>query len=531
MTYFLVAADADQIQTFLFRSSHLREVVGGSRLLASFCDEEKENFAGKVIISGGGSFRLVFEDSELATHYLEDLAERFRYRTGVTLTVAGPEPFEEGGFKEANKQLQLKLLEAKLKRPGFEAVAHLPIIAFCASCGVELATVYDSLTPELDTSQQEKVYLCDSCCRKAQFRHDEQNSFYRDFRSALRSETARRDTEAQASIFSRRYWEFPSDPADKLGNLDSTRYVAYLLADGNSIGRLFNQQPNPESLTDLSDRLTKAMWASLAAPVPDLIQRLEELEYSFDECPVIPLIVGGDDIFALFPARYALDTARKVCQAFEQEMDGNATLSAAIVICQSHYPYMLAHEYGEQMLKQAKKLGKSLGGISTINFDVIVGNELPTSFRENAIYRSTLKPYFTKSHSQGYHPAGLDLFTLLEARRDLNKLPGKRKSELRVLFNPHRMKELEDEKMRLAWEQKFDTLRQRLPDDIRSALDQVLTTLGKPGAKMAREIWRDLERTYDIETFHAHGLLDLIETWDYSYRLDLPDMVYQAEEE
>jgi len=36
MTRYLVAADADQIQNFLFRSSHLREVIGGSMLLTHF---------------------------------------------------------------------------------------------------------------------------------------------------------------------------------------------------------------------------------------------------------------------------------------------------------------------------------------------------------------------------------------------------------------------------------------------------------------------------------------------------------------
>lgn len=36
MARYLLAAEADQIQDFIFRASHLREVVGGSQLMTRF---------------------------------------------------------------------------------------------------------------------------------------------------------------------------------------------------------------------------------------------------------------------------------------------------------------------------------------------------------------------------------------------------------------------------------------------------------------------------------------------------------------
>ena len=39
MPRYLLAAEADKIQDFIFRAAKLREVVGGSRLLARFCVE------------------------------------------------------------------------------------------------------------------------------------------------------------------------------------------------------------------------------------------------------------------------------------------------------------------------------------------------------------------------------------------------------------------------------------------------------------------------------------------------------------
>jgi hypothetical protein len=36
---YLIAAEADRIQDLIFRSSRLREVVGGSQLLSRFCQD------------------------------------------------------------------------------------------------------------------------------------------------------------------------------------------------------------------------------------------------------------------------------------------------------------------------------------------------------------------------------------------------------------------------------------------------------------------------------------------------------------
>ena len=36
--------------------------------------------------------------------------------------------------------------------------------------------------------------------------------------------------------------------------------------------------------------------------------------------PVLPLILGGDDLFALIPAPYALDFARRFCLAYEEQL-------------------------------------------------------------------------------------------------------------------------------------------------------------------------------------------------------------------
>lgn len=54
------------------------------------------------------------------------------------------------------------------------------------------------------------------------------------------------------------------------------------------------------------------------------------------------------------------------------------TMAAAVVICKSKYPFHLAHQRGEQLLKEAKRLCKSQRQqpMSMVNFELIVGNRL-----------------------------------------------------------------------------------------------------------------------------------------------------------
>ena len=106
MKRYLLAAEADKIQDLLFRSAHLREVVGGSQLLTRFCREVPAKLgipADNVLISDGGSFRLLFDTEEQARAFGDELAEVYRRATGGTLTVAEPVRVN-GDFSAAAEQ-------------------------------------------------------------------------------------------------------------------------------------------------------------------------------------------------------------------------------------------------------------------------------------------------------------------------------------------------------------------------------------------------------------------------------------------
>ena len=316
MTRYLLAAEADQIQDFIFRATHLREVVGGSQLLTRFGDRkdgappnlgvpEKD-----LIVSGGGSFRALFDTREKAIRFGEQLAEVYYQATGGSLTVI-PEPERvenDADFPRASQVAQEKLREAKRRRPGRLATAHLPYVAFCASCGVGLASGHEKRHPKADDAQ----YLCDDCRAKGVERAEESlGKFLKPFVQAVIGENEN-PWEFTWPGRDRPELEREPDPTADLG--DPRQYVAYLVADGNNMGKVFDHC-DQEQMRQLSEAMTVELRASLAAATQEL--KKGQPEIAIDFIPALPLILGGDDLFALLPAPWALDFARYFCTEFE----------------------------------------------------------------------------------------------------------------------------------------------------------------------------------------------------------------------
>ncbi len=518
MTRHLVAADADQIQNLLLRSSHLREVIGGSMLLTRFCQGVKQELRTDAIISAGGNFRLAFDSPEQARQFKESLAEDFRAQSGGTLTTAGPLAYEPVQFEPANRQLQQDLRLAKLSRSGEEAVAHMPFMALCASCGVELATRHATPTPELPLDRQERpIYLCATCNAKALERRDDRPGFFDDFRSAIGA--MHPDLKPLRN---------PGDPAEAVGKFDWSRYVGYILADGNGMGKLFDQCRSEEALADLSQALDRALWAGLAEPINHLLERLDERKQKPNWMPIVPLIVGGDDLLALVPARYALDIARRIGEQFERSLNAGATIALSVIICQNHYPYSLAYERGKHLLKASKRIGKAFG-LSTVTFEVIKGNALADGDEEGqgSRPRSTLKPYvigapekIAAAETRGFLP----LSVALDQRLALKNLPGKRLNELRRLFDQVNAHDYDPER----WQSNLQALRHRID---REELGAGLAALGVETARHGDTIWRSVLLPYKTDPHLAHGMPDVIEAWDYAYQLHVPDQLYRPEAE
>ncbi len=532
MTRYLLAAEADKIQDLIFRSARLREVAGGSQLLTRFCEEVPPLLLppdAEIVISDGGSFRVLFHSEEEARIFGERLAEVYRRATGGSLTVAEPMPYEDD-FQRASVEAEKALRRAKRWRQGEQAQEHLPYIALCASCGVGLAVAHQAYH-----EGEEKQYLCASCLNKSAERAEQQaldeTSFLGQFyRTVIPS------GEYDWPGKEKRRGRLEKDPVEDVADYDPRRYVAYLLADGNEMGKVFGACRTPEQMCTLSQKLPQVMREALAEPTRAIMEN-NPMRDRPGFIPVWPLILGGDDLFALIPAPWALDFAYRFCQVYEQKMTAlfkeigladvlRPTVSVAVVICKSKHPYALAHAAGEARLQQAKRIGKqrmlkNQQPMSVINFEVVLGGRLvaPPDTRE---VRPTLRPYWVGDPGDGW---GLSLQTLIEQREALRGVSRKRLAELRDLYDDLPAS-IRPNELR-PWQDRLERLLARISRDEahHKAVTDVLRALGDDEGSA---YWRNVDRPPRDE-WYGHGLPDLLEAWDFAFALDKPLSIYEEE--
>ncbi len=541
MTRWILAAEADKIQHLVFRSAHLREVVGGSQLLTRFCREGARQLLAHqrgctvaavepdVLVADGGSFTILFDGKDEARRFGEELKQLYREVIGSTLTVADPVewPDAPANFKPANERSRQILAQAKRAGRGADAVTQLPYAAFCASCGVGLAHTHEPLYKEATAN-----YLCPACRRKA----DESQ------RLRLHSRFVRAVVGAAVHEF-----DLPRDADRAAEGWDPRQYVAYLVADGNGMGGIFGECVTSGDLKRLSSELTdRVMIESLAAPTQLLMARAPGFRQR--EIPMLPLILGGDDVFVRMPAPYALDFARHFCWKYVELMEGllselkisaQPTISAAVVVCKSKYPHTLVHQYGEELLTKAKRLTKAVAlekrmACSIVHFDLVLGNRIAgASGDASGDYRATLRPYWTPrvdAVSKKPEPlpdqVGLPLDRLIAQRYALRSLPARRLAQLQTIFDPAQIPVRHEDTG--IWTARLGQLAGRIARSRAQAeaLDRVLAALGGT----VQGSWYEVSRP-GARPFSGHGLPDLLKMWDFCLDLTQDRAVYAEREE
>jgi CRISPR/Cas system-associated protein Cas10 (large subunit of type III CRISPR-Cas system) len=429
MSYLLIA-EADKIQSFIFQSSKLRQVVGASAMLERFGENVKkkpqeylgvaDGQAYEIISAGGGSFRIRFDNVEDVKTAKQLLWQKFTEEVGGRITLTYIEiTNRQSEVKDGNDALRT----AKTAGRAPVALWHLPYHALCQSSGSELASEFMTETNFADDTTEK--YLGATTLQKGHFRN-EKNPVLNKMLTILNDYAREESHDNQVNL--------PRKATDaETYAWDGRQYVAYLLADGNGMGEAFNAC-TPQQASAMSEAVSEITYKALAEAAFGLMSVQDQGNL---EMPILPLIMGGDDVFALMPANWALDVAWRYVQNYQNTMttfweeqgikaaieknrqaEGNdkgavATLGVAIVICKSSYPYKSAHEFGDELLAQVKKQAKEQSQPSSmLGISWIVGSSVANApdFAPITIAQS---------------------MELIEARKLLNDMPSRTREQLR----------------------------------------------------------------------------------------------------
>lgn len=152
----------------------------------------------------------------------------------------------------------------------------------------------------------------------------------------------------------------------EIGEACQTRsgYVGFIYADGDSVGRFMQSRRTPGEYRAASEQLKQAtrnaVYEALARFLePREVSRRSEKD-GREERVIIHsfeiITIGGDDVLLMVPADVALPIAIHICSHFGQTLqDEGLTMSAGVVLAQSHMPVRMLRDIARQLLKSAKR--------------------------------------------------------------------------------------------------------------------------------------------------------------------------------
>ena len=236
--------------------------------------------------------------------------------------------------------------------------------------------------------------------------------------------------------------------ADLEARFDKARKWAVIHADGNGLGGIFQSfaekveavkatpsggagsfSPNAHyarTLCEFSIAIDAATQAAFSAALCVFLDAEEgkepEAEVAGEEqkpefVPVVPIILGGDDLTAITDANQALAFTAEFLRQYEQQTRASQTIRAltgqqgltacaGVAIIGRHYPFHHAYELAEALIGSAKSI-KRHGGGSALDFHVLFDSltpDLEDSRRcdsddstDTRQYRLTMKPYVVSS--------------------------------------------------------------------------------------------------------------------------------------
>ncbi len=284
--------------------------------------------------------------------------------------------------------------------------------------------------------------------------------------TAMKAKEAKRANSSLRKIFSDLFagkptaavfdsYEFPL-ALDELGQKrDETRgnYFAVIHVDGNNMGEKFRQCDGMEERRMLSKDVHTKTAESFAVLLIEIMEQCESgafkdvlnLDPKEDSelgssktgkkrkiLPIRPLVLGGDDVTFLCPAKVALPFTKrfmeilleKIPEEFQQvSMEAAKTMDscAGIAILPTAYSFFRGYELAEQLCGAAKKKMRSTTepGTAWLDFAILHGEQAPTleQIRERE-YRGERGPM----HFGPYQVGGAPAQDAADRRRHIDRL-------------------------------------------------------------------------------------------------------------
>ena len=358
---YLYGASVQGIQSFIFETNKLKEIVGASEMIEQICTEKYKDFIEadkiEVILAAAGNIRLIAED----TDELKEIVRRFPKEAsdcapGITISQAVVELIEN---KEKDS---MNTLEDRLKIQRNKPPRPTQITAL----GIERSRRTGKSAIERDK---------DGCLidKASYLKRKNLTGKDLDAHSHLASKLIGLPNVAFKKIKDRKI-HFPLNMDDITNK--QCGWLAVIHADGNNLGKLIQELSGDDILKSYKDFSTNLDSATCKAAAnsfdKSLFKKIEEgkIEITNYKFPIRPIVIGGDDLTVICRADLAIDFITTYLKEFESETskifkdifkeNKQLTACAGIAFVKKSYPFHYAIKLAEELCAVAKLKSKSI---------------------------------------------------------------------------------------------------------------------------------------------------------------------------
>ncbi|MHA1757478.1 MAG: Cas10/Cmr2 second palm domain-containing protein [Promethearchaeota archaeon] len=388
-----ILMEIGSIQDYIFSSNRLKHVIGASYIVKKIFEEDlkdvlKEIFGNgdnnnlnkwkekpnkiKIINGttpfeigyiGGGNALLFIKERENVKKFIQLFTKTvLRKYPGVRIFFGISYEFDISNFKNSMNEIHKNL---KKNKNSYFPIITLPKHGFTAECPESAECT------EIDFKNDDGKFISGVVKAKILAAEEAMNTLKRDFENELE------DT-----------FDFTNE-LDYLGISGGDNYIAIVCIDGNEIGKRFNDCNSLEEFRLLSKTIQDATQKSFGKMLKNLIESIKEKKISKNNnfkfikqnegkylIPLVPVIIGGDDITFVSNGRLAIYLAEKFIENFtEQLVSDKKKLSACagISIVKTKYPFFKAYSLAKDLLRSAKKRSREDKNSSYLDFFISSG--------------------------------------------------------------------------------------------------------------------------------------------------------------
>ena len=493
------------IQSYIFSTNRLKEIVGASELLNEICTEDflkkklnKMGISGAEIIQAAAStIKISFQTKEDAEEFEREFIKITRERVpGIEYSQTHVEIEKKDDCNDAdwNETLEAQLNTEK-NRPATLYYPNLMIVKRDNRTGLPVRAeknIFKVL--DFDKNKKEKiwVFMDEANCRKFQKAipaHEKLEDKLQDENDLTMKLTGIKPGKERL--------ELPLE-IEKI----SQNFIAVVHADGNGLGQFLQDQKENKDfdIKTFSRTLDDCTVASARTAFEYIKQNYKDS----DKYPFRPIVLGGDDFTFICKAKDAVEFTKRFIQEFEKntqdkkldQKDGNMfTVCAGIAFVKKNYPMHFAYELAESLCSLAKGKAKELKKekwLSVIPSCLAFRKELGSFAEdfENIKEKNNefiFGPYAVYDREKGNRP---NLDNALPHIDDLNEVVkvlkdnNPFKSFLRnwmsdELVNPHSAELLKERFIQVAKDKKAEGSEEKPYDNFRDAMNNLLKCEGE----------------------------------------------------